>query len=125
MKKLFTAIAIMATAICFGQTQGNETFPDFYVGTWTNASGTDTISIATDKITWENTIDNQTLISYIDYLIDNTPTVFSFYAYPTVYQLRLQKISRVKIYFHAQTVDGYMRRDDIYFKTGTRANKTE
>ncbi|WP_264520369.1 hypothetical protein [Flavobacterium sp. N1994] len=121
MKTVILLSLILSLSFGNAQTQGNATIPTMFVGTWTNAANNDTISITTDKITWTSN-DNTVFVSYVDYVLHNDSVIFSFYAYPNVFALSLEKISRVKLIFDAQTQEGYTRRNDLYLKQGTRAN---
>jgi len=116
MKTLLLFLCVLSLTCCRSQTQGNEPIPMTFEGIWTNEAGTDTLTITPEKITWENVTDGATFVSYVDYHVHNDAAVFSFYAYPNVYLLRLEKRSRVKLLFSAQTLEGYSRTDGLYLK---------
>lgn len=124
MKKLLLLLLLAASAN--SQTMGNAPIDPFWSGTWTTLDGSDTINVTTEKITWTSLYTELwSPVSYVDYYLHNDANYISFYAYPNVYVLSLEKISRNKIIFHAQTDEGLLRSNDIYLRAGTRTNYRE
>jgi hypothetical protein len=102
--------------------QGNDTILIDYVGTWQNASRTDTLIITEQNIRW-NSNDNQTFVSYVDFITHNTSMYFVFNSQPSVFILSIEKISRIKIIFFAQTLEGLERKNDTFFKVTRRVRE--
>lgn len=119
MKKLIFLLLCGFTA--FSQ-QGNFPLPSWSIGTWTNNSGNDTITITSESITWTSN-ESDVIVSYVDYILHNDAIIFSFSSYPNVYILSIEKRSRIKLIFDAQTVEGYSRRNDTYLKQVRGKNK--
>lgn len=123
MKKYYILFCILTMVGCASQKQGNDTISSMWVGTWTNATKTDTIIITSECITWTSK-DNGVFVSYIDCILHNDTSNFSFNAYPTVYVLSLEKTAAAKIIFSVQTVEGYHVKSDVYSKQPTKPKKS-
>lgn len=105
-------LILLLSLNCYSQ---DLLIPNDYVGTWRNNTGTDTIIITEQSISWSSNV-NETHISFVDYVQHSDTGYFTFYSRETVFVLSLEKISRIKIVFNAQTLEGLNRRNDVYFK---------
>ena len=109
MKYLILLLSITTFA------QGNYPIPTAYIGTYKNARNSDTIVITANTITWTSN-ENAVFVSYVDYILHSDGVMFSFSAVPNVYKISLERISRVKLIFDAQTLNGENRSNGLYLK---------
>jgi hypothetical protein len=103
------------TFLGYSQPQGNYPIPANFIGTYTNVSNTDTIVITEEKVIWTSN-ENNVEISYVADILHSDSIVFSFRCYPSVFYISLERVSRVKLIFEAQTEEGFNRRNDLYLK---------
>lgn len=96
--------------------------PSAYIGTWSNTTNTDTIVIASDRITFTS-LQGEVYVDFVDVQLSITPNYYSFSSNPVPHYICLNKLSRVKMLLDVQDLDGLSLRNDTYFKNVRTENK--